>query len=252
MAADQAATIPMPWSSDIPAVYRRCTWPGSLRRRPAPQRADAGTLARLEVHARYICGQPPGGDISRGAKARTMSRSARPAFAIPTALQGGQRGGAPGRLAGGNRAAVPQTLGEKLAHQQGGHVRAQMTGAKHPLYNARASLARSARPASVTVSRTARPAISAPAFPAARIPGNRAGRRADTCGCTLDSAANVKLGTPPEWAPEPRQAATHTAPWPRFPSAIRPWTPQHNALQRYKVTHAGTEKKRPARARHRS
>jgi hypothetical protein len=79
------------------------------------------------------------------------------------------------RLAGGNRAAVPQTLGEKLAHQQGGHVRAQMTGAKHPLYNARASLARSARPASVTVSRTARPAISAPAFPAALVPGKSRG-----------------------------------------------------------------------------
>jgi hypothetical protein len=37
---------------------------------------------------------------------------------------------------------------------------------------------RSARPASVTVSRTARPAISAPAFPAALIPGNRAGPHA--------------------------------------------------------------------------
>jgi hypothetical protein len=36
------------------------------------------------------------------------------------------------------------------------------------------------------------------------------------------------------------------------PSAIRPWTPQHNALQRPKMTHAGTEKKRPANARIRS
>jgi hypothetical protein len=125
-------------------------------------------------------------------------------------------------------------------------------GPSSPSTNARASRARSARPASVTVSRTARPAITAPAFPAARIPGNHAGRRADTCGCTLDSAANVKPGHPPERAPEPRQAATHTAPWPRFPSAMRPWTPQHNALQRYKVTHHGTEKKRPASARIRS
>ena len=104
-----------------------------------------------------------------------------------------------------------------------------MTGAKHPLYNARASLARSARPASVTVSRTARPAISAPAFPAARIPGNR-GPAGGHNGCTLDSAANVKARQPPERAPEPRQAATHTAPWPRFPSAMRPWTPQHGGL----------------------
>jgi hypothetical protein len=37
----------------------------------------------------------------------------------------------------------------------------------------------------------------------------------------------------------------HTAPWPRFPSAIRPWTPQCNGLQRYRPTHAGTAKKRP-------
>jgi hypothetical protein len=37
-----------------------------------------------------------------------------------------------------------------------------------------------------------------------------------------------------------------TAPTPRTPSAICPWTPPHSALQRYKVTHTGTEKKRPA------
>jgi hypothetical protein len=36
------------------------------------------------------------------------------------------------------------------------------------------------------------------------------------------------------------------------PSAMRPWTAQYDDLQRYKVTHAGTEKKRPARARIRS
>jgi hypothetical protein len=36
------------------------------------------------------------------------------------------------------------------------------------------------------------------------------------------------------------------------PSAMRPWTVQYDDLQRYKVTHAGTEKKRPASARIRS
>jgi hypothetical protein len=58
-------------------------------------------------------------------------------------------------------------------------------------------------------SRTARPAISTPAFPAALVPGNHAGRQADTTGCTLDSAANVKprgapgtgTGTPPSGYP---------------------------------------------------
>ena len=73
-------------------------------------------------------------------------------------------------------------------------------------------------------------------LPGPHRPGKLRGPPADTPGCTLDSAAHVKPGYAPERAPEPRQAATHTAPWPRFPSAIRPWTPQHNALQRYKVT----------------
>jgi hypothetical protein len=37
------------------------------------------------------------------------------------------------------------------------------------------------------------------------------------------------------------------------PSAyLRPWTAQYDGLQRYKVTHAGTEKKRPASTRIRS
>lgn len=38
-------------------------------------------------------------------------------------------------------------------------------------------------------------------------------------------------------------------PWPLSPSAICPWTPQHAALQRPKVTHAETKKKRPAMLR---
>jgi hypothetical protein len=38
----------------------------------------------------------------------------------------------------------------------------------------------------------------------------------------------------------------------RTPSAMRPWTPQHDGLQRDKVTHHGTEKKRPASTRIRS
>jgi hypothetical protein len=54
----------------------------------------------------------------------------------------------------------------------------------------RAARARSARPASVTVSRTVAPAITAPAFPAALVPGNHAGHGADTPGWTPDSGAN--------------------------------------------------------------
>jgi len=68
----------------------------------------------------------------------------------------------------------------------------------------------------------------------ARLRGKRQGQTAPGTG----------TGTPSSGYP--------TAPWPRFPSAMRPWTPRHNALQRSKATHAGTEKKRPASARIRS
>jgi len=41
--------------------------------------------------------------------------------------------------------------------------------------------------------------------------------------------------------------AVHTdRPSGRTPSAMRPWTPRHSGPQRYKMTHHGTEKKRPA------
>jgi hypothetical protein len=41
-------------------------------------------------------------------------------------------------------------------------------------------------------------------------------------------------------------AATEVArPNGRAPSAICPWTPPHRDLQRYKVTHDGTRRKRP-------
>jgi hypothetical protein len=122
---------------------------------------------------------------------------------------------------------------------------------EHPTVNARATRARSARPATVTISRTTALATSAPAFPGPpRVPGNHPGPRPGTRGCTPDSAARVKPGT----------RAGAARPWPsvkqptvrtdrdgaRIPSAIRPWTPRHAAPQRYKMTHHGTEKKRPA------
>ncbi len=102
-------------------------------------------------------------------------------------------------------------------------------------------------------SRSPPPAQLSPHPPSRPAPPREiTGRRADTPGCTLDSAAHVKPGYAPERAPEPRQAATHTAPWHRFPSAMRPWTPQHGGIQRIKVTHHGTEQKRPASTRIRS
>src|SRR5579863_2995748 len=58
--------------------------------------------------------------------------------------------------------------------------------------NLRAARPRSARPASVTLSRTATLAITAPALPRPPRPGKPAGQRADAGTCTLSSAPNVK------------------------------------------------------------
>jgi hypothetical protein len=67
-----------------------------------------------------------------------------------------------------------------------------MPRAEHRPTNVRAARARSARPASVTLSRTATLAITAPALPRPPRPGKPAGQRADAGTCTLSSAANVK------------------------------------------------------------
>ena len=62
------------------------------------------------------------------------------------------------------------------------------------------------------------------------------------------------------------RAATASRPWPSVkqpsvrtdrsraqnPSAMRPWTPRHNGLQRHEVTHAGTEENGPSATRIRS
>jgi hypothetical protein len=53
--------------------------------------------------------------------------------------------------------------------------RHECSGPSTPPTNTRATRARSARPASVTLSRTGRPVISAPAFPAALVPGKHPG-----------------------------------------------------------------------------
>ena len=90
------------------------------------------------------------------------------------------------------------------------------------------------------------------AFPAARAPGKHRGRRADTGRCTPDSAAR-QAGTSrlrgPSVAVRGNPAGTPTVPAARTPSAMRPWMPQHSTQQRNKVTHHGTEQKRPAGVR---
>jgi hypothetical protein len=133
-----------------------------------------------------------------------MSRSARRAFAIPTALQGGQRGGTPAvfriaasgsrfwhpwpapvgdldpddavpgpdrdrdRLPGSTRAGVPDGITEDLADQQDGHTLARVPGAEYRR-DERTGGTRPLRPPRKRHGlRTASPAMNAPAFPAGR------------------------------------------------------------------------------------
>jgi hypothetical protein len=75
------------------------------------------------------------------------------------------------RLPSSTRAGVPDTVTEDLAHQQDRIILARVPGPEH-LADERAGGTRPLhRPASVTLSRTATLAISAPAFPAALVPG---------------------------------------------------------------------------------
>jgi hypothetical protein len=76
---------------------------------------------------------------------------------------------------------MPDTITEDLpVYQQDGHIPARVPGTEHLADKARATRARSARPASVTLSRTATLAITAPALPARTSPGyHRAAGRAD-------------------------------------------------------------------------
>jgi hypothetical protein len=128
--------------------------------------------------------------------------------------------------------------------------------------NERAARARSARLASVTLSLTASPAITRTRPSRPPRPGKPAGQPADAGTCTLTSAANVKpaqrarrgpssvarpWSRPPSAAVRETADGAHRPSWRApCPSAMCPWTPQHPALQQYKVTHHGTEQKRPA------
>jgi hypothetical protein len=135
-----------------------CTWPGSQSRRPAPQRAGTAALVRT----RYS----PGGDISRGAVARTRSpptaapspppphRETRNELKPPAAFRITARrtqlrrprpgaigdlnpdNAVPGpdrdRLPESTRAAMPDRIPEDLAHQQSGVLSARVPRAEHP------------------------------------------------------------------------------------------------------------------------
>jgi hypothetical protein len=106
----------------------------------------------------------------------------------------------------------------------------------------------------------------------AGLPGKARGPPGGHTGCTPGSAVDLKPGKMRSARPvrgrpwnrrrcAPTATTVHTdrrncAYRPSLqhgrPSAMRPWTAQYDDLQRSKVTHAGTEKKRPASARIRS
>ena len=73
---------------------------------------------------------------------------------------------------------MPDTVAEQPAHQQGGVIPARVPRSEHPPTNTGATRARSARPATVTLSRTAALAISAPRLPPR--PGGTTGPPGDT------------------------------------------------------------------------
>ena len=167
-----------------------------------------------------------------GAAARTRSPSARHAAATPTAPRGPQRAEAPGRLpypgqhgcSSGTSGPLRSVTSTRTRPSPTRTLTATVTvppaaptgyaghycrtarsparrrqprtgdpGPSTPPTNARATRARSARPATVTLSRMSRPAISAPAFPGRPRPREITGAaRPDVRERTLDSAAHVK------------------------------------------------------------
>ncbi len=99
------------------------------------------------------------------------------------------------RLPRSARAAVPDAVPEQLPSSAASSPHG-CPGPGTPAVNARATRARSARPATVTLSRTTALATSAPAFPGlTRGPGNHPDRSRAHGGCTPGPAARAKPGT---------------------------------------------------------
>jgi hypothetical protein len=171
------------------------------------------------------------------------------------------------RFPGSSRAAMPDTVTEDLAHQQDSHVSAWVPRAEY-LGDERASGPRPLRPPGKRHAlpdrrpghHRTRPSPAAPPRETGRAAGGRRDmhaqlsreRQAGTTGLPRPSSVARPWSRPPSVAVRAKPTVPRTAPRPRFSSAMRPWTAQHNGLQRDKVTHDGTEKKRPASTRIRS
>ena len=205
----------MPWSSDIPATYLPCTWPGSQRRRPAPQRAGTGPLA----HPRYTPGTPavnrraetsavwqlePGHHPPAAPPPAPPRREARNKLKPPAAFRIAARRAQPrrprpgaisdldsddavpcpdrdrDRLPRSTRTAVPDRITEDLADQQDGHIPARVPGAEY-LTDEPAGGTRPLRSPGKRHGLPDRyPSHQCTRLPGRPRPGKRAGRRADT------------------------------------------------------------------------
>jgi hypothetical protein len=152
------------------------------------------------------------------------------------------------RLAGSARPAVPETVAEEPTSSAASSPHGCPSPSTAPT-NVRATRARSANPARVTVSRTAAPVISTPPSrpPSSREPrGNaRAGR-----GMHARLGGARQAGKPrqrgPSVAVREKADGAHRPSWRHGrPSAIRPRPPQHSGPQCYEMTHGGTKQNGP-------
>jgi hypothetical protein len=181
-------------------------------------------------------------------------------------------------LPGSSRAGVPDTITEDLADQQDSHIPARVprsenlrhepAGGPRPL---RPPGKRHALPDRHPGHHRTRPSPAAPPRETSRAAGGRRDMHAQLRP-ERQAVHRAPRGPRPWTRPclrPPSVDSSHGCgprPWPsvqsrRFPAPLpgpdfRPLCvrgpPQHPALQRHKVTHAGTEQKRPASTRYRS
>ena len=149
------------------------------------------------------------------------------------------------------RLAVPDAIAEQLAHQQGGVIPVGVPGTEHP----DCERAGDPCPLGPPGHRHALPDLQ-PSHQRTRLPrpppppANHRGRQAGCTGMHARLSGSRQAGARDRRGPSVAvrgKPTVHTdRPRGRTPSAICPWTPRHSGPQRYKVTHDGTEKKRPA------
>jgi hypothetical protein len=204
----------------LPVMPRRRRAAGLLAGRlGATDLRCQGQLLPGLVTIRCICfgirvpGSAPVGDLDPHRTARDLDRNC-------------------DRLAGITRPAMPNAVAEYLAHQQDSNIRAGRPGpALLPRRHGRPAPAQPAPQASRSPGPPAQPSPHPPSRPAP--PREITGRRADTPGCTPDSAADVKPEPARGRHRNPSSGYVHRclAPIPVRYVSVAPATPRPTALQ---------------------